>query len=237
MGLKRSQTKPKTPGTVPTDRHTTIPNDSGPISACFDDDPKLLHCEIAQPRFRDDLVGDAESGTPGPFGAAVGLQQHRTKLRVPVKGSRAEGSRKLTAQIVRCWGSRRPPASGKPIRKGFPEAGVRFEPQNRAIWGSLRRSSPLRVPENWRREARPGGPEVHGAIGAIRCTPPVGSKRPRAPGPPGRVIPQSKDIFGSRGPPVSVAQHSNCQRQRSPKGARSVFVGHVVFGGLGTPRF
>ena len=48
-GLKRSQTKPKIPGTVPTDRHTTIPNDSGPISACFDDDPKLLNCEIAPP--------------------------------------------------------------------------------------------------------------------------------------------------------------------------------------------
>ena len=42
LGLKRGQTKPKIPGTVPTDRHTTIPNDSGPISACFDDDPKLL---------------------------------------------------------------------------------------------------------------------------------------------------------------------------------------------------
>ncbi len=27
LGLKRSQTKPKIPGTVPTDRHTTIPND------------------------------------------------------------------------------------------------------------------------------------------------------------------------------------------------------------------
>ena len=50
LGLKRSQTKPKIPGTVPTDRHTTIPNDYGTISACFDDDPKLLNCEIAQPR-------------------------------------------------------------------------------------------------------------------------------------------------------------------------------------------
>ncbi len=35
LSLKRSQTKPKISGTVPTDRHTTIPNDSGPISACF----------------------------------------------------------------------------------------------------------------------------------------------------------------------------------------------------------
>ncbi len=32
-----------------TNRHTTILNDSGSISACFDDDPKLLNCEVAQP--------------------------------------------------------------------------------------------------------------------------------------------------------------------------------------------
>jgi hypothetical protein len=49
LGLKLGQTKPKISGTVPTNRHTTIPNDSGPILACFDDDPKLLNCEIAQP--------------------------------------------------------------------------------------------------------------------------------------------------------------------------------------------
>ncbi len=49
LGLKLGQTKPKISGTVPTNRHTTIPNDSGPVSACFDDDPKLLNCEIAQP--------------------------------------------------------------------------------------------------------------------------------------------------------------------------------------------
>ena len=49
LGLKLSQTKPKISGTLPTNRHTTIPNDSGPISACFDDDPKLLNCEIDQP--------------------------------------------------------------------------------------------------------------------------------------------------------------------------------------------
>ncbi len=50
MGLKRRQTKPKINGTVPTNRHTTIPNDDGPISASFDDDPKRPNCEIAQPR-------------------------------------------------------------------------------------------------------------------------------------------------------------------------------------------
>ncbi len=42
VSLKLGQTKPKISGTVPTNQHTTIPNDSGPISACFDDDPKLL---------------------------------------------------------------------------------------------------------------------------------------------------------------------------------------------------
>ncbi len=41
LGLKLGQTKPEIPGTVPTNRHTTIPNDSGQISACFDDDLKL----------------------------------------------------------------------------------------------------------------------------------------------------------------------------------------------------
>ncbi len=49
LGLKRSQTKPKIPGTVLADRRTTVPKDSGQISACFDDDPKLINCEIAQP--------------------------------------------------------------------------------------------------------------------------------------------------------------------------------------------
>ncbi len=49
LGLKLGQTKPKIFGTVPTNRHTTIPKDYAPISACFDVDPKLLNCEIAQP--------------------------------------------------------------------------------------------------------------------------------------------------------------------------------------------
>ncbi len=47
--LKRRQTKPKIQGTVPTDRHTPIQNDYDPIPSCFDDDPTLLDCEIAQP--------------------------------------------------------------------------------------------------------------------------------------------------------------------------------------------
>ncbi len=50
LGLKLGQTMPETSGTVPTNRHTTIPNDSRQISACFDDDPTFLKCEIAQPR-------------------------------------------------------------------------------------------------------------------------------------------------------------------------------------------
>ncbi len=49
LGLKLGQTKHKLPGTLPTDRQATIPHDSGPISACFHNDPKLLNCEIAQP--------------------------------------------------------------------------------------------------------------------------------------------------------------------------------------------
>ncbi len=48
--LNRSQTKPQITGTVPTDRHITIPKASGPMSACFDEDPKLVKCETAQPR-------------------------------------------------------------------------------------------------------------------------------------------------------------------------------------------
>ncbi len=46
LGLKLGQTEPKMSGTVPTNRHTTIPNDAGPIAACFHNDPKFLNCEI-----------------------------------------------------------------------------------------------------------------------------------------------------------------------------------------------
>ena len=76
LGLKLGQSKPTMPGTVPTDRHTTIPIDSGPIpAALFDDDPELLNSEIAQPnRFMAKLLaipavyiytnGRIYSGTP-----------------------------------------------------------------------------------------------------------------------------------------------------------------------------
>ncbi len=49
LNLKQGQTNPKILGTVPTDRHTTTSNDSGPIPACFDNRPKLLNCQIIQP--------------------------------------------------------------------------------------------------------------------------------------------------------------------------------------------
>ncbi len=42
LGLKLGQDKPQISGTVPTNRHTTIPSDSRPASACFDDDPKIV---------------------------------------------------------------------------------------------------------------------------------------------------------------------------------------------------
>ena len=47
VGLKLGQTTPKMSGKVPTNRHATIPKDSRPISACLDDDPKLLNCLLA----------------------------------------------------------------------------------------------------------------------------------------------------------------------------------------------
>ena len=49
LGLKLGQKKPKISGAVPTNRHTTILNDSGPMSAWFGEDPKLSNREIAQP--------------------------------------------------------------------------------------------------------------------------------------------------------------------------------------------
>ncbi len=37
LGLKLGQTKPNISGTALTNRHTTIPNDSGSLSTCLDD--------------------------------------------------------------------------------------------------------------------------------------------------------------------------------------------------------
>jgi hypothetical protein len=42
LGRQLGQTKPKTSGTVSTNQHTTISDGSGPISACFDGDPKTF---------------------------------------------------------------------------------------------------------------------------------------------------------------------------------------------------
>ena len=64
LGLKRGQTKPKISGTAPTNRHTTIPNDSGPISACFDDDAILSNCEIAQPTPLSGGLAKLPKGSP-----------------------------------------------------------------------------------------------------------------------------------------------------------------------------
>ncbi len=78
-------TKPKTPGTVPTKRRTTIPNDSGPIPVCFDDDPKLVNSGIAKTSLRlahgatvsreENNVKDGSRKTPSLVGCArIGLK-------------------------------------------------------------------------------------------------------------------------------------------------------------------
>ncbi len=65
---KPDEAKPKMPGAVPTNRHTLIPTDFGPASACFDHDPKLVNCEKAQQRkpwvFR--FVGPGPGCSGGP---------------------------------------------------------------------------------------------------------------------------------------------------------------------------
>ncbi len=50
-GLTRGQTTPKISGTVPTNRHTTIPNDSGPISARFGHDPQIFKLRDRSAKF------------------------------------------------------------------------------------------------------------------------------------------------------------------------------------------
>ncbi len=58
---KPDETTPKMPGAVPTNRHAPIPIDFGPVSTCFDHDPKLSNCEIAQPS------GSFQESPGGPF--------------------------------------------------------------------------------------------------------------------------------------------------------------------------
>ncbi len=65
LGLKLDQTNPKISGTVLVNRRTTIPNDYRQISACFDDDPKPLTCEIAQQSDRDGTIQKFDR-TSGP---------------------------------------------------------------------------------------------------------------------------------------------------------------------------
>ncbi len=51
---KLDEAKPKMPGAVPVNRNKPMPIDFGPVSRCFDRDPKLLNCEIAQPSRKRD---------------------------------------------------------------------------------------------------------------------------------------------------------------------------------------
>ncbi len=71
LGLTLGRIKPKISGSVPTNQHTTIPNGSGTISACFDDDLKLLRMD------KSDCLGELTQNasrcrcswsvlTPGP---------------------------------------------------------------------------------------------------------------------------------------------------------------------------
>ncbi len=79
LDLKLSQTQPQISGTVPTNRHTTIPNDSGPLSACFDGDPTLLNCEIAQPRdWAEGKVGASPCLSCTPRGFLLGGDPYRS---------------------------------------------------------------------------------------------------------------------------------------------------------------
>ena len=89
--------KPSPKYEAPTNRHTKIPNNSGPISACFDDYPKLLHCEIAQP---SPWGSSGAGGVPGPLGGGVWVilpyvsQYRRLPNTPPIEALR----------IVRAWG-------------------------------------------------------------------------------------------------------------------------------------
>ncbi len=62
LGLTGNKTKPKISGTVPTDRHTTSPNDSGRIAAFPQLNERNLNCEIAQPRGRWSLQVGGPAG-------------------------------------------------------------------------------------------------------------------------------------------------------------------------------
>ncbi len=46
---KPDEAKPKMPESVPANKHKAIPIDFEPVSGCFNHNPKLVNCEIAQP--------------------------------------------------------------------------------------------------------------------------------------------------------------------------------------------
>ncbi len=77
--------------------------------------------------------------------------------RVPVKGNCAEGSRKIKHKFVDFGVSKRPPATGRPIKKGggrspppfrmgLPEAGSRLDPKNRRICAFIFRLPSAQLP-------------------------------------------------------------------------------------------
>ncbi len=105
-GLKLGQTKTKISRTVPTNWHTTIPNDSGPGSACSDDDPKLLNCGIAQPSWRQCLNtrhADGQiSGSPNLL-TSQSLGPWRSANLLKIIGFGARGATK-PSQIHWVWG-------------------------------------------------------------------------------------------------------------------------------------
>jgi hypothetical protein len=95
LGRKRSQIKPKTPGTVPTDRRMTIPIDYGLISACVDDDPKLVNCEMAQPSVLKIKI-KIKSKLPPPHPGS-GPKLRKTTIRTLGTFRRGWGTRTNTA--------------------------------------------------------------------------------------------------------------------------------------------
>ncbi len=86
LGLKLVHTKPKISSTVPTTWPTSIPDDCGPISACFVDDPKHLNDELTQPRGREGRHGPGWGGgnlkfrTANVWAALSGMQPGRLPM-------------------------------------------------------------------------------------------------------------------------------------------------------------
>jgi hypothetical protein len=117
LGQKLGQAEPKIPSTVPRDGQRMTPNDYGPISACFDDDPKRLNCELAQPSPNSakkmrclvtKLVGRRPSTARWwPF--------QKAKKHVFLKPARTPG----TPKIGRKWGPRAPQVSSDCPRKSL----------------------------------------------------------------------------------------------------------------------